>query len=274
MSLSRQDACYLLIVLALGAGCSGSGTPSGESSADQGITSSVPSAKATSAPTAKSSETPSAVSAVQVPPVDPGKLQAAKDAYQTLIAPGSDPMIWETAQQKLIELGPDAAPVLLEGVRSANPLEREMAATVCALTGSPTAELQTALVACLQDDVLFVRANAAAALANIPEHQDRAIAALSDLLSASDPQLRRMAAANLGSFGQEASEQLPKLTAVLSDHDAEVVTPVIQLLGRLGPSALEAVPQLQKIAFEEEGEVKQAAEQALLQIQAPAEKAE
>lgn len=192
----------------------------------------------------------------------------AQEAFQTLIAPGVEPATWEKAQQKLIELGAEAAPVLLRGIQSKNPVEREMAATVCALSGNPNAELQAALVACLGDNAPFVRASAAAALASVAEHQDQAFAVLTDLLTASDPQLRRMAAANLSSFGEEASDQLPKLTAVLANDDTEVVMPVIHLLGRMGPTAIEAVPELQRIAFEETGEVRQAAEQALLQIQA------
>ena len=195
---------------------------------------------------------------------------AAREAFRVLITPGSDPTAWEAAQKKLVDLGPEAIPVLLKGLNSDIALERETAATVCALTGATDARLQTALVKCLTDEVSFVRANAAAALAQSPEHQPQVMATLTDLLAESDPQLRRMAAANLGAFGSEASAELPKLTAVLTDNDAEVMTPVIQLLGRIGPSAVEAVPQLQKIAFEQDGELKQAAEQALLLIQADA----
>ena len=191
----------------------------------------------------------------------------AREAFRVLITPGSDSAAWEAAQKRLVDLGAGAIPVLLGGLESPHAIERETAATVCALTGSADARLQAALVKCLADEVSFVRANAAAALAQSPEHQPQVMATLTDLLADSDPQLRRMAAANLGSFGPEASTELLKLTAVLTDDDAEVVTPVIQLLGRIGPSALEAVPQLQKIAFEQDGELKQAAEQALLLIQ-------
>ncbi len=194
--------------------------------------------------------------------------QEAREAFKVLISPGSDPTAWEAAQQQLVDLGAGATPVLLSGLASQNPIERETAATVCALTGAEDARIQAALLKCLADESSFVRANAAAALAQVPQHQPQVIATLTDLLSDSDPQLRRMAAANLGSFGAEASGELPKLTAVLADNDAEVVTPVIQLLGRMGPSAVEAIPQLQKIAFEQDGELKQAAEQALLLIQA------
>ncbi len=196
--------------------------------------------------------------------------QEAREAFKVLISPGSDPTAWEAAQKQLVDLGAGATPVLLSGLASQNPIERETAATVCALTGAEDARIQTALLKCLADESSFVRANAVAALAQVPEHQPQVIATLTDLLTDSDPQLRRMAAANLGSFGAEASAELPKLTAVLADDDAEVVTPVIQLLGRIGPSAVEAVPQLQKIAFEQDGELKQAAEQALLLIQTEA----
>ncbi len=201
------------------------------------------------------------------PAWDDSRVAVAREAFRVLITPGSDPAAWEAAQKQMVDLGPDAIPVMLGGLASKNAIERETAATVCALIGAEDARLQAALLKCLSDESSFVRANAAAALAQVPEYQSQVMATLTDLLADSDPQLRRMAAANLGSFGEEASAELPKLTAVLTDDDAEVVTPVIQLLGRIGPLAVEAVPQLQKIAFEEDGDLKLAAEQALLLIQ-------
>jgi HEAT repeat protein len=199
--------------------------------------------------------------------IDPQEALAARDAFQVLITPGSEPAAWDAAQQKLAAMGAAASLVLIDGLRSSSDMEREIAATVCALAETIDAPLQTCLVQCLDDQSAFVRVNAAAALARFPEHQTPVMATLTDLLADSNPQLRRMAATNLSAFGPEASTALPQLTAVLADDDAEVVTPVIQLLGRIGPPAVEAVPQLQKIAFEQDGEVKQAAEQALLLIQ-------
>jgi HEAT repeat protein len=257
--LRRQEARRLAALTLLVAGCTG-GT------SEPAVNQAVPQRVQTTSPVpATPASTPIATAA---PIAESATVIEARAAFRVLIEPGSEPAAWETAQQKLIGWGAEAAPVLLEGIRSSNPLEREMAATVCALTGSPSADLQAALVNCLQDDALFVRANAAVALTNIPEHQAQALSTLTNLLTESDPQLRRMAATNLSSFGTEASEQLPKLTAVLAADDTEVVMPVIQLLGRMGPTAIAAVPELQRIAFEESGEVKQAAEQALLQIQA------
>jgi HEAT repeat protein len=194
----------------------------------------------------------------------------AREAFRVLITPGSDSAAWETAQKQLVALGPEATPVLLDGLKSDHSIERETAATVCALSGVEDVHLKAALTKCLSDEVSFVRANAAAALAQSPEHQLQVMSTLTDLLADTDPQLRRLAAANLGSFGEEASRELSKLTAVLTDSDAEVVTPVIQLLGRIGPRAVDAVPQLQKIAFEQDGDLKQAAERALLLIQTDA----
>lgn len=224
-----------------------------------------------SSPTGDSGKSaPAGLGSPLVPIVDAKEHQAAQEAFHVLVTPGSEPGAWDAAQTQLVDLGAGAVPVLLSGLSSTNAIERETAATVCALTGAEDARIQTALLKCLSDESSFVRANAAAALAHVPDYQPQVMATLTNLLSDSDPQLRRMAAANLGSYGAEASAELPKLTAVLADSDAEVVTPVIQLLGRIGPSAVEAVPQLQKIAFEQDGELKQAAEQALLLIQSDA----
>jgi len=263
-----QDARPLAVLVLLCSGCSdGAGPPA-----------TVPTAPV-QAPVAVAAPEVSSVDSDTTPPIatpspDVARFTEAREAFHTLTSPGIELAAWESAQQKLIALGKVAEPVLLEGLRSTNPMDREMAATVCALSGSPSAELQAALITCLADEAPFARASAAAALASVPEHQAQAIGTLTDLLAHSDPQLRRMAAANLSSFGDEASGQLPKLTAVLADDDAEVVMPVIQLLGRMGPTAVDAVPELQRIAFEESGDVKQAAEQALLQIQATDKPAE
>lgn len=217
--------------------------------------------------TRPASSTPSSTSTASAKSVDSQKATEAREAFQLLTQPGTEGPEWDAAQQKLVSLGADATPVLVEGLKSSNPIERETAATICALSGAEDKDLQEALIACLSDESSFVQANAAASLAQIPEHQTQVITTLTRLLADSDPQLRRMAAANLGAFGAEASAELPKLTAVLADNDAEVVTPVIELLGRIGPQAVDAVPQLQKIAHEQDGEIKLAAEQALLLIQ-------
>ena len=94
--------------------------------------------------------------------------QAAREALQILVTPGSDPEAWDAAQQRLVNMGAEAVPVLIEALQSQNAIEREAAATVCALAGASDSALQAALVECLSDDSAFVRANAAAALASVP----------------------------------------------------------------------------------------------------------
>ena len=253
------------LVVAVGCGSSpeaGSETPS---SKVQSIAQKSPQGKKQTVQVSENSTHPLTVPSEPV--VASRDIQAAREAFQVLITPGSETAAWEAAQQKLVSLGAGATPVLTEGLKSPRDMEREIAATVCAVSENIDARLQASLVKCLTDSSAFVRVNAAAALARFPEHQAPVMATLTDLLADTNPQLRRMAATNLSAFGPEASTELPKLTAVLADSDAEVVTPVIQLLGRIGPQAVDAVPQLQKIAFEQEGELKQAAQQALLLIQ-------
>lgn len=261
-ALSKMAGCITLGVLVFAAGCGGAASTSDVD---------PPSPEApVAAKTPANSSSPKIkeqASLLPVKAVENSQVTAAREAFQLLIQTGTEPAKWEAAQQTLVTLGTAAAPVLVEGLKSSNPIERETAATVSALSGATDAALQAALVVCLSDSSSFVQANAAAALAQTPEYQPQVMATLTSLLADSDPQLRRMAASNLGSFGAEASAELPKLTAVLADNDAEVVTPVIQLLGRIGPQAVKAVPQLQKIAFEQDGEIKHAAEQALLLIQ-------
>lgn len=266
-NVRMTSAMILSVGLALGGvGCTSGSTDSAVPESVAPLAVASPVAKAESAATGAAK--PGAPDSTVDPAATGSHSSPAQEAFRVLITPGSDSAAWEAAQKQLVDLGPEAIPVLLDGLKSEYAIERETAATVCALAGAEDVRLRAALAKCLSDEVSFVRANAAAALAQSPEHQLQVMATLTDLLADTDPQLRRMAAANLSAFGEEASTELPKLTAVLSDSDVEVVTPVIQLLGRMGPLAVEAVPQLQKIAFEQEGELKHAAEQALLQIQA------
>jgi len=194
----------------------------------------------------------------------------ARELVTLLSSPGTDLNQWEQAHAELLALGADAVPVLVTTLHNGNDMERELAATTLVLLGPNADQAVSALQNALQDPQLFVRANAAAALVQIPGASASAVPTLIALLNESDPQIRQLAAVNLGALGPDAQPYVNNLKQVLTrENSPEVLTPVVELLGRIGPPAEAAVPELQKIAFEQPGEVADAATHAIQQITSP-----
>ncbi|WP_175517679.1 HEAT repeat domain-containing protein [Planctomicrobium piriforme] len=196
--------------------------------------------------------------------VDTIQARRARELVSLLTQPGADLPNWEEAHTELLELGPHAVPVLAEKLQHGTDVERELAATTLALVGPSAGDAATALVAALQDSSPFVRANAAAALVQLPDYSRQAIPTLIGLLDADDPQLRQLAAVNLSAVGADASPYVDNLKRTLAQtNPPEVLTPVVELLGRIGAPAEPALPELQKIKFEQPGEVGDAATNAI-----------
>lgn len=193
--------------------------------------------------------------------------QAARTAFRTMTSPAVSTQEWEAAHQKLQEIGEPALPVLIEGLQAKETVRREMASTVLALFG-PTAEpAAEKLIAALDDESIFVRANVAAALLQMPEHVDRVVPVLAEFLAGDDVDLRRMAATNLAAIDAEQARPLrPQLIAALDDTDREVVYYAVQLLGRMGPDAEAALPKLRSLETEADAELKSAVATAIGQI--------
>jgi HEAT repeat protein len=190
----------------------------------------------------------------------------AAEAWARLNSPDVRPREWELAQTELINLGAESVPVLVQALRSGDPMQREMAVSVLILLGPDIAGTDEPLLDALEDKSPFVRANAATALSTRPGYEERVIPVLTDLLGSDDPQLRQMAAMNLNNFGPEAAACVPQLSAALSEAPPEGLLPIVELLGRIGPAAEAARPQLQQIAFEQEGDAREAATAALQRI--------
>lgn len=194
--------------------------------------------------------------------------QAARIAFQTMTSPGVSTEEWEAANQKLQEIGPPALPVLVEGLGSEETVRREMASTVLALFGPAAEPAAQELIKALEDKSIFVRANVAAALLQMPEHVDRVVPVLAEFLAGEDVELRRMAATNLAAVDiEQARPLMPQLITALDDSDREVVYYAVQLLGRMGPDAAMALPKLRALANHEDPQLKSAVETAILQIE-------
>ena len=198
-------------------------------------------------------------------PVGPTR---AEQAFTRLLGMGITVEQWEAAHQELIDLGADAADVLRQGLQSRDAMAREWAASILALNVEAAPLAAEELTACLTDGSGFVRANAAAALALVPDRQSAAIPVFFDLLQSTDSELRRMAAVNLSQIGAPVADHLERLTPFLDDPDPEIVRPLVELLGQLGAAATPALPRLQQMAsMPGDSPLKSAAAQAVAQIE-------
>lgn len=191
----------------------------------------------------------------------------AQQLFNRLTDPQIPSADWDAVHLELIELGSDGAVVLGERLQQGVSLEREMAAMTLALIGADAHPATESLIAALRDESPFVRANAAAALVQIPERAVVAVPTLVELLESSDGGLRQLAATNLGVIGAEAAPFAERLAqSIAADRDPEVVIPVVQLLGRIGPSAQSALPGLRQIAFETDGATGEAVRETIQRI--------
>ena len=183
------------------------------------------------------------------------ELTQARLLFDRLVSPTQPAENWdESLAQLLQEEG--AAAVLAEKLSSGTPAERELAASTLALMGVEAASVEKTLVAALQDELPFVRANVAATLVQLPEHAQDAIPTLTQLLLADDPQLRQLAAVNLNAAGVVLTDHIEQFRQALQrDNSEDVLTPVVELLGRMGEPAKPALPELRKIARQQRGEL-------------------
>lgn len=213
-------------------------------------------------------ETDPPVPAMTVAPSENAAIERLAADLGRLADPRTLPEDWEAAQNRILEQGREAVPVLAEGLASDRPLVREMAATLLTMIGDGLDEAEPELRTALRDESVYVRANAATALCQLPDTEDAVIPVLAELLESADPNLRQIAATNLGNFGPEAAPFVDRLAGSLDNDRPEVLMPVVELLGRIGPAAEAAAPKLRQIAFEQSGDVQAAATAALERIEA------
>jgi HEAT repeat protein len=194
--------------------------------------------------------------------------QAARTAFRTMTSSTASTQEWEAAHQKLQEIGAPSLPVLLEGLQAEETIQREMASTMLALLGPAAEPAAEKLIAALDDESIFVRANVAATLLQMPEHVERVVPVLAEFLASDDIEVRRMASLNLAAVEVEQARPLmPQLIAALDDSDREVVYFAVQLVGRMGPDAKAALPKLQSLDTADDPELTSAVATAILQIE-------
>jgi hypothetical protein len=250
-------------------GCSSGDSPQGDATAPAAkATSESPAQPAAAVPTHENQPTATDAPMTSASQEPSPQEQAARTAFRTMTSPAVSTQEWEAAHQKLQEIGEPALPVLVEGLQDKQTFKREMASTVLALFGPAAEPVAEQLIAALGDESVFVRANVAAALLQMPEHVERVVPVLAEFLAGDDVELRRMAATNLAAVDAEQARPLmPQLITALDDSDREVVYYCVQLLGRMGPDAEAALPKLRALQTEGDAELKSAVSTAILQIE-------
>jgi HEAT repeat protein len=198
--------------------------------------------------------------------------RAARDAFLTMTREDVSQDDLDDAMEKLLAIGAPAAPVLAQGLRADEPLEREMAAMMLASLGRDAAAARDELTAALKDDSAFVRANAATALAQMEGQTAVVLPVFAEFLGGEDENLRKMMATNLGVLdASDAKPLLGRLTELLQHMDRDVQLAVVAFLGRMGADAQTAVEQLKALDTTDDAELETAVTAALLQIESGAE---
>ncbi|MBX3437661.1 MAG: HEAT repeat domain-containing protein [Planctomycetaceae bacterium] len=275
----RKRGITLLLIVVSASGCGSQEAPpaASESTADKSP-SSVDASSEKSPPAAEVQpaavgqpaieESSEAVSSPpQVDPPLPEADPAAKAAFESLTAAGVSAEDMEAAIEKLLEIGPPAVPVLVEGLQSSNELERELAAMILAQFGDNAAAATDPLIASLQDSSEFVRANAATALAQIEGQSKHVAPVFGALLDSEDENLQRMAVMNLSVLEIEPVKPLAlKLSKALAIEDRDVRLAILDLLARIGSDAQETADAIRAIVTTDDAELHSAVDAALKQI--------
>jgi HEAT repeat protein len=161
---------------------------------------------------------------------------------EALIVKARDPSTPEAIKQ-LIELGPDAVPVLTQGLWEDSAAARRTCATVLAQIGADARGAAPSLVRALGDDSKDVRRAAARALGAVGAHS--AIPALTRALKDEAPAVRLAAVDSLIALGADAGTVIPVLATALKSDQPDERYFAAGLLGELGPEAAPAVLALQ-----------------------------
>ena len=181
--------------------------------------------------------------AVEVPTPAAAKGEPPDSEIVALIVMARDPVTAPEAVKQLVELGPDAVPVLTQGLWADSAATRRGCAVVLAEIGADARAAVPSLVRALRDDSKDVRLAAARALGAIQAHA--ALPALTKALKDEAPAVRLAAAGSLIALGADAGAVLPVLTRAVESDQPEERYYAIELLGELGPEAAPAVLALQ-----------------------------
>lgn len=168
------------------------------------------------------------------------------------------------AAQSFSRLGKEAVPELVKLLQNSEPPRRALAAFALGHVGPEARQAAPALVQALIDPRdRNVRYRAAEALARI-DPREGLLWSLCWALSDDDVDVRGRAAETLVQLG---SKSVPTLIEALSDVDCRSRTGAAKALGDIRPRAKDAVPALRELLKDSDDDVREAAKQALRQIE-------
>lgn len=186
-----------------------------------------------------------------MPPM-PGRLAVTDADVEALLAKAMEPnkTIATEAAAALAALGPDAVPVLTQGLWAESASVRRTCAQVLGEIGADSKPAVSSLVRALSDDSKDVRREAARALGAIQAHS--AIPALTKLLKDKAVGTQVAAAHALVALGADAEPLVPVLTKALKADAAEDQYYAAWVLGELGPEAAPGLLAIQDAFVEAE----------------------
>jgi HEAT repeat protein/lysophospholipase L1-like esterase len=179
-------------------------------------------------------------SALGAPPIAPALLvKALGDRRPEVRAAAA----WAWGQRG--EVGPQAVPGLLRGLRDEVEVVRVESARALAMVGqAERPRVLPELFARLEDPREHVRWAAAQALFKMGLHPPDDISPLARALGNGDAYVRGFAAFNLGEMGEAASAAVPALIQALAREDGYGRGGASSALAKMGPAAVDAVPAL------------------------------
>jgi len=169
---------------------------------------------------------------------------------------------------RIIELGDDAVPALLDALRNENKTLRK-AASACLSYIKPTSvEAESALVELLKDEDINVRLNAALALTVISSDAHEKIPLILQSFSREDHPRRYSITRFMGEICPKNDLVISELVDVLKNEDVDVNVRIItlMLLKEIGPAAQKAVPYLIEALNDKDFQVRLWSANALVNI--------
>ena len=216
----------------------------------------------------------SAAPSGQVSADDSAEPDPAVEAFRDLVrAHERNGEGWDAAQQALEKLGRDAIPALRRALNSEKMIERELATMTLAILGPDALDAADDLLKLLDDESLFIRANAAAVLSLMPEPPLIVLKTVTNLIERPQPEWQTTGIVMLRSFGQRASSSVPLLIAQLAGAESKLRGEIARTLGIVGRGVDEAEAALRDLVRDENALVRAAAHEALSQLAASPESA-
>jgi HEAT repeat protein len=178
-----------------------------------------------------------------------------------------DANVRDTAAHALGEVGRPAVPVLINGLKSGNPIFLQAVTNALGRIGAPAVP---ALIKTLSnpDEKVLARQYAAVALTKINDNTKEIVSALTQRLDDDNSVIRRSAAGALGKIGPAASAAVPRLIDLSRDEseDSSVREYAVRALTSIDPKNEKVASTLISVLEDESPRVREAAVEALLEV--------